>query len=83
MDLIDFIKVVGAFAAVIGTCYSISNSKRTLLRRIDRKQSRIDRIDRLLDQKYGFNRGNGGYLDPLDQKKERLQNEINELRRYL
>ena len=83
MTFIDVIKVIGACAAIIGTCYSISNSKRSILRRIDRKEAQIGRIDHQLDLRYGLNRGHSYPLCDLDFKREKLEKQINELKRYL
>ena len=52
------------------------------MRRIDRKEEQIRRIDHALVLKYGLNRGFGP-MDALDVKKEKLQNQIAELRRRL
>jgi hypothetical protein len=83
MTFIDIIKIIGACAAIIGTGYSIWNSKRSILRRIDRKVERIRQIDYELDLKYGLNRGTFRPLCYLDDQKEKLQNQVDELKRYL
>lgn len=82
MALVDIIAIIGACAAVIGTCYSILNSKRIVLWRIERKEKKINRIDYLLAIKYGINRG--GYpLTKLDISKHKLERQIDKLRRCL
>lgn len=83
MTLLDLVTIVGACAAVVGTFYTILNSKRCILRRIDKKVGQIGQIDYLLALKYGINRGRGGPLTKLDIKKAKLENQINELKRYL
>ena len=82
MDIISIVTIIGAVAAVIGTVYAIQNSKGSILRRIDRKEEQIRRINHALVLKYGLNRGFGP-MDSLDVKKEKLQNQITELRRRL
>jgi hypothetical protein len=83
MEFIDIIKIIGACAAIIGTSYSIWNSKRSILRRIDRKESRIRQIDYTQNIKYGLDRGNFYGMDRLDIKRNKLQDQIEELKRYL
>lgn len=85
MTFVDIIKVIGACAAIIGTCFSILNSKKIVLRRIDRKESRIRQIDYELDLKYGLNRGvfRPMGMCHLDIEKEKLRNQVEELKRYL
>ena len=82
MDIIGVVTVIGAAAAVVGTIHVIRSSKGSILRRIDRKEAQIRKIEHALVLKYGLNRGLGP-LDPLDEKKLKLQNQIIELRRRL
>lgn len=82
MDSISIVTIIGSVAAVVGTVYAIRNSKGSLLRRIDRKEDQIRKIEHALVLKYGLYRGKGP-MDPLDIKKEKLQNQIAELRRRL
>lgn len=82
MDIIGIVTVIGAAAAVVGTIYAIRSSKGSILRRIDRKEAQIRKIEHALILKYGLNRGFGP-IDPLDEKKSRLQNQIAELKRRL
>ena len=83
MTFVDIIKIVGACAAIIGTSYSIWNSKRSILRRIDRKESKIQQIDYKLDLKYGLDRGHMYGMDRLAIRRSKLQDQIEELKRYL
>lgn len=83
IDFIDIIKIVGACSAVIGTSYTILNSKKILLRRIDHKEAQIIKIDSELYRRYGLNRGSFHPITHLDAKKERLQKQIEDLRRLL
>lgn len=83
MLFIDIVKIIGACAAIIGTCYTISNSKKSILRKIDRKEAQIHKINQELALRYGLNRGGGHPITPLDEKKQRLENQIAELKRLL
>ena len=83
MEFVDIIKIIGACAAIIGTSYSIWNSKRSILRRIDRKESKIQQIDYKQALKYGLDRRPIYGMDRLDIKKSKLQDQIEELKRYL
>ena len=82
MTVINLITILGAIAAIVGTIYAIRNSKGSILRRIDRKEAQIQRLDNKLCLKYGLHRGFGP-IDPLDEKKAKLQNQITELKRRL
>ena len=84
MELIGIISsVVAAIAAVITLWFAIRNSKGEILKRIEKKENKIRRIEHQLILKYGLNRGRGGFVTPLDEEKSRLQAEIVELRRKL
>lgn len=84
MDTIGTIAAVfGAIVATISLIYSIRNSKGNILKRIDRKEEQIRKIDHELVLKYGLNGRGIRCITPLDEKKERLQNEITELKRKL
>ena len=75
--------VIAAVAAIATLCFSVRTSKGNILKRIDRKEQQIREIDHKLNLRYGLNRGSGGPITPLDEKRRRLQEEINELRRKL
>ena len=83
MTVIDIVKIVGAVAAVVGTSYSIWNSKGVILRRIKRKEQKIRKIDYELVLRYGLNRGSFHPITSLDTKRERLCGQIESLRRLI
>lgn len=83
MSIIDIIKIVGAMAAVVGTSFTILNSKRIILRKIERKENRIREIDHKQVLLYGLQRGSIHPYTNLDRKKERLNNQIENLRRLI
>lgn len=76
----DIIKIFGAIAAIIGTCYSISNSKRSIFKKIKRKEEKVRKIEHEQILRYGLNRGSGHPLTNLDIKKDKLNNQIEELK---
>ena len=83
MSIIDIIKIVGAMAAVVGTSFTILNSKRIILRKIERKENRIREIDHKQVLLYGLQRDSFHPYTNLDRKKERLNNQIENLRRLI
>ena len=83
MIMIAIIKILGAIAAIIGTCYSISNSKRSILKRIKRKEEKVRKIEHELILRYGLNRRSGHPLTHLDIKRDKLNNQIEELKTLL
>ena len=83
MSIIDFIKIIGAIAAVVGASYTILNSKRFILKSIDRKKDKVRRIDNELIRRYGLNRSPFGPQTKLDIRKKRLIDQIKELERLL
>lgn len=74
--------VIAAIAAVLTLVVTIRNTKASILKRIDSKERYIQEIENYQCRKYGLNRGTN-VITPLDEKKHKLQSEINELRRRL
>ena len=73
--------LVAAFASLMTLWYTIRMSKGNVRRRIERKRGQIGDIDNQLCRKYGLNdNGTGRALSPLDMKKRKLQEEIEDLR---
>lgn len=83
MSVVDIIKLIGSIAAIIGTIYAITNSKRFIIRRIERLRRQVGRIDHEIILRCGLNRGTFHPITELDSRRERLNNKINELSRYL
>ena len=75
--------VIAAVAAIATLCFSVRTSKGSILKRIDRKEEKIREIDHKLNLRYGLDRNPGGPISPLDNKRRKLQEEINELSRNL
>ena len=84
MELLGIIlSAIAAIAAVATLWFSVRTSKGNIHKRIKRKEEQIREIDNKLIFKYGLNRGTGytgGPITSLDEKRVRLQQEINELR---
>lgn len=83
MEIIDIVKIIGAIAAVVGTSYTVWNSKRSILRRIERKEARVRNIDHKLILLYGLNRGSCHPITYLDERKDRLNEQISDLKKLL
>lgn len=84
MDIVGIVaSVVAAIVSVIALIFTVRNSKSYILKRIDRKEKIIQNIDFRLVQLYGSNRRQGGIITPLDERKSKLQKEIEELKRKL
>lgn len=82
--------VIGAIASIIAAVvaymtlhFTVRNSKGYILKQIDKKKKLIREIDIRLVNAYGLNRGQCHPITPLDEQKERLEEEINELQRKL
>lgn len=74
--------VIAAIAAVLSLFVTIRNTKASINRRIDRKKRKILEIENSQCGMYGLNR-KSNVITPLDEKKNKLQSEINELQRRL
>lgn len=83
MSILDIIKVLGAFAAMTGTCYTIANSKRVLLKRLDRTERKIQETNNTIIRIYGMRRGVLHTKTHLDRRIERLEKEREGLLRLL
>lgn len=90
MSLNIIIGVIGTIASIIAAVvaymtlqFTVHNSKGYILKQIDKKKKLIREIDIRLVNAYGLNRGPCHPITPLDEQKERLEAEINELQRKL
>ena len=75
--------IVAALAAIATLWFSIRTSKGSILRRIDRLEKKIHEIEFQQIQKYGLDGRRNNVITPIDEKKDRLQHRIEELRRKL
>ena len=83
MTFIDIIKILGACAAIIGTCFTILNSKRVILWRIEKKEAQIRHIDHFLFQRDGPKRKAGIPMSNMEIRRNKLERQINDLKRFI
>ena len=74
--------VIAAIAAIITLLFTIRNSKGNVLKRIERKQRQIQDLNTQFARTYGLN-ANMSMHYPFWEKKEKLETEINELRKKI
>ena len=73
--------IIAAIAAVATLRYTKRNSRGNIRRRIAAKKRQISDIQNQIYRRYGLNdNGRGRALSPLDMKKRKLQEEIEDLR---
>ena len=73
--------IIAAIAAVATLRYTKRNSRGNIRRRIAAKERQISDIQNQIYRRYGLNdNGTGRALSPLDMKKRKLQEEIEDLR---
>ena len=75
--------IIAAVVAYMTLRFTVRNSKGYILKQIDKKKKRIRESDIRLVRAYGLNRGRCHPITPLDEQKEKLEAEINELQRKL
>ena len=83
MEVIGIIGAVASVAAAVFVIIEFRYSKVNLIRRIDRKNERIQAIDNKQIRMYGLNGRGIGPMTALDIEKDKLQNEVKDLNRYL
>ena len=74
--------VIAALAAIITLVFTIRNSKGNVVKRIERKQDQIHKIENQFYRSYGLN-ANMGMHYPTSSKKRKLEEEIEELRKKI
>ena len=75
--------VIAAIAAIAALWFSVRTSKGNILRRIDKIEAQIQRIDDRQIRMYGLNGHPKGIVTALDIKREKLQSEVAKLKRKL
>lgn len=84
MEMIGIISsVVAAIAALATLWFSVRTSKGSMLKRMDKKEAQIRRIDDQQIRMYGLNGRFPNVITPLDEKRRKLQYEIDKLKRTL
>lgn len=74
--------VIAAVVAIITLFFTIRNSKGNVIKRIERKQRKIQKIDNQFYREFGLNANTSTHYPTL-MKKEKLEAEINELRKKI
>ena len=83
MNIIGIIaSVIAAIAAIITLIFSIHNSKGNVIKRIERKQVRIHDLEQRFYRTYGLSDDMRRHYE-FQEKKEKLEAEINELRKKI
>lgn len=78
--------IIAAVTGIVTVLFSWStwhDSKRNILKRIDKKERKIAEINRRLFSKYGASYSRRGYIDSLEAKKQKLQSEVDYLKKLL
>ena len=87
MDKIGNIgSIVAAAIGIIGVVFSFfafRNSKPCILKRIEKKERKVNDINNELYNKYGITYSGRGPLDTLEIKKRKLQSEVERLKKQL
>lgn len=74
--------VIAAIAAIITLVFTIRNSKGNVIKRIGQKQQQIQDLENQLRRTHGLN-ANMSMHYPFCKKKDKLEAEINELRKKI
>lgn len=74
--------VIAAIAAIITLVFTIRNSKSNVIKRIEQKQQQIQDLDFQFSKTYGLN-ANMRMHYPTQMKREKLEKEIEELRKKI
>ena len=75
--------VIAAVFAIIAYCYNVRMSRGNIRRSIEKKQKQINEINSQLFRKFRTDSTYGRSMTSLDLKKEKLQHEIEELKKEL
>lgn len=79
----SIIAAVTGVASLIIAIHTRRDSKRSILKQIKNKKRQIREIDNRLFSQFGATYSNRGSIHPLEEKKEKLQSEINYLKKLL
>lgn len=78
--------IIAAVTGIVTVLFSWStwhDSKRNILKRIDKKEREISEINRRLNNIYGPCYSSRGPIHPLEAKKQKLQSEVDYLNKLL
>ena len=82
----DIAVLVCSIIAALGTMFSFlmwHDSKGNIIKKIEKKENKINKIQTKLNNKYGLWYSERGPLDPLEIKKRKLQSEVDYLKKLL
>lgn len=82
MDYGTIASIIAAVVATITLIFSVRNSKGNIIKRIERKQNEIYELEQRFNRTYGLNDDMRLHCD-IQLKKERLESQINELRKRI
>lgn len=82
MDIGTTASIIAAVVATITLIFSIRNSKGNITKRIERKQNQIHQLEQSFYRTHGLN-GNMRMHYDIQAKKDRLENQIDELRKRI
>lgn len=87
MDIVvlvcSVIAAVTGVASLIVAILTRKDGKRSLLKQIDKREREISDIDNRLFLRFGSDYSGRGPINPLEEKKRKLQSEINYRKRLL
>lgn len=78
--------IIAAITGIVTVLFSWStwhDSKRNILKRIDKKERKIAEFERRLCNIYGAAYSKNGPIHPLEAKKQKLQSEVDSLKKLL
>lgn len=75
----SIITLVGAYIGIV----SIIQSRSSIIKKLDRKQEQLRKVNNEIVRTYGLNYSGRGPMTSLDIKKQRLEAEIADLKRKL
>ena len=82
MDIGTIASIIAALTGTITLFYTVYHSKGNVRRRIERKQRKIHKLEYQFTKKYGLDARMSRHYPTL-MKKEKLENDINELNKEL
>ena len=82
MDITTIASIIAALVTTITLIYTVRNSKGNITKRIERKQRQICDLEQRFCRTYGLNDDMSRHYG-FQQKKEKLENDIDELKKRI
>lgn len=79
----SIIAAITGVASLIVAILTRKDSKRSLLKQIDKREREISDIDNCLFRRFGPDYSGRGFINPLEEKKRKLQSEVDYLNKLL